>query len=51
VLPRTSNLNLVPGRATANLVLTAAGADGTVSIRNDAATTDVIVDVVGFVAA
>lgn len=50
-LPRSSNLNLVPGRATANLVLTAVGADGTVSIRNDAATTHVIVDVVGFVAA
>ena len=45
--PPTSNVNLVDAMATANLVLTGVGADGTVTVSNLAGATDVIVDLLG----
>lgn len=46
--PTASNLNVVPGDAVANLVVVPIGADGTVSLYNDAGTTHLVVDVLGF---
>lgn len=49
-LPGTSNLNVQFGGIAANLVVTPMGADGTVSIRNDAGLVHMIVDVQGWFA-
>jgi hypothetical protein len=46
--PGTSNLNVVPGRAIANLVVCRLGADGALSIANPRASCDVIADVLGY---
>lgn len=49
--PTASNLNLVPGRAVANMVIVPVGSDGTISVFNAAGSTDLIVDVLGWFAA
>ncbi len=46
--PQASSLNLPAGDTRANLVAAALGADGTVSVFNNAGSTNVIVDVVGY---
>lgn len=46
--PATSNLNLVDATATANLVVTPVGADGTVQVYDLAGSVDVVVDLVGW---
>ena len=46
--PTTSNLNIVPGRATPALVIARPGINGQVSIYNSAGNVDVIVDVLGW---
>src|SRR5690606_1296663 len=46
--PGTSNLNVVPGRVSANLVICRLGADGAVTIANPVASCDVIGDVMGY---
>ncbi|MGM1064140.1 RCC1 domain-containing protein [Saccharothrix sp. Mg75] len=48
--PATSNLNLVPGRDTANGAVVATGGDALVSLRNNAGSTDLVLDVSGFFA-
>ena len=45
--PNASNLNLLPGQIRPNLVMVGVGADGTIKLRNDAGTVDLLVDVVG----
>lgn len=47
-LPATSNLNLAPGVVKANLVIVPVGADGGVRLYNSAGSTNVAVDVVGY---
>jgi hypothetical protein len=47
--PVASNLNFAPGQSVPNLVMLKIGAGGQVSIFNELGTTDVIVDVMGFV--
>ncbi len=47
-MPATSNLNVQPAVAGANLVVVPVGADGKVSIVNDAGTVHVVVDVLGW---
>src|SRR4029077_12542843 len=42
-----SNLNVVPGQTTPNLVIVGIGSNRKVSLYNDAGTTDFIVDVAG----
>ena len=46
--PESSSINFVPGEVVANMVEAKLGADGNVSIYNDAGGVDVIVDVVGY---
>ena len=46
--PTPSNLNYVPGQTVPNLVTVAVGADGKVSVYNNAGSTHVIFDVVGY---
>jgi hypothetical protein len=46
--PEASNLNFVAGEDVANLVIAKVGADGKVSVYNDAGSTHVIFDVVGY---
>jgi uncharacterized protein YkwD len=46
--PPTSNLNAGPGGIVPNLVVSAVGADGSVSVYNDAGRADVVVDVMGY---
>jgi len=43
-LPATSALNIVPGRALANMVLVGVGEDGTVQVRNNSGNVHAIVD-------
>lgn len=50
LLPNASNLNVVPGQTRPNLVVVALGAGGNVSLFNSAGSTDVVVDVVGWIA-
>lgn len=47
--PDTAHLSVSPGRVVTNLVLAALGADGGVVVHNQAGSTDVAVDVVGYV--
>lgn len=47
-VPQTSNLNLPPTQARANLVLAPVGADGRTLVYNNFGATDVIVDVTGW---
>jgi hypothetical protein len=47
--PVASNLNFIAGQSVPNLVMLKLGAGGQVSIFNELGTTDVIVDVMGFV--
>jgi hypothetical protein len=47
--PLASNLNFMPGQTVPNLVMLKLGAGGQLSIFNELGTTDVIVDVMGFV--
>jgi outer membrane protein assembly factor BamB len=46
--PATSNLNFSPGETIPNLVIAAVGTNGKVSIYNNAGSTDVVADVVGW---
>ncbi|MGB8858969.1 MAG: Ig-like domain-containing protein, partial [Ilumatobacteraceae bacterium] len=46
--PATSNLNVQPAVAGANLVVTPLGADGKIKIYNDAGSVHVVVDVLGW---
>jgi hypothetical protein len=46
--PTTSALNLVPGLTKANLVIVPVGADGAVSLYNNAGSVHLIADVVGY---
>ncbi len=46
--PDASNLNVVAGQSRPNLVVAAVGAGGAVSVFNEAGTTDVVVDVLGW---
>lgn len=46
--PEASNLNVVAGQSRPNLVVAAVGAGGAVSVFNEAGTTDVVVDVLGW---
>jgi alpha-tubulin suppressor-like RCC1 family protein len=46
--PVTSNLNLVPGPATPNLVVVKVGAGGRISLFNDSGSVDLLVDVMGW---
>lgn len=46
--PDASNLNVVAGQSRPNLVIARVGADGRVSLYNDAGTTDLLADVVGW---
>jgi hypothetical protein len=50
VQPQTSNLNFVAGQTVANLVTVPLGTGGAVTIFNHAGTTDVIVDLEGYMA-
>jgi SpoIID/LytB domain protein len=50
VRPGISNLNAGPGTVVPNLVVTALGPDGKVNVYNDRGATNVIVDVVGWMA-
>jgi hypothetical protein len=47
-LPDISNLNMVPGQTVPNLVIAKVGPDGRICIANDAGTTAVVADVVGW---
>ena len=47
--PVASNLNFAPGQSVPNLVMLKLGAGGQLSIFNELGTTDVIVDVMGYV--
>ena len=49
-MPATSNLNIAPGGAVANLALVSPGTGGAISVSNHAGTTDVIVDLLGWFA-
>ena len=46
--PGTPNLNVIPGRTSANLVICRLGAGGAVTISNPISECDVIGDVMGF---
>ena len=50
VMPPTSNLNIAPGGAVANLALVSPGYGGAITVSNHAGTTDVIVDLLGWFA-
>lgn len=45
--PLASSVNMVPGQTVPNMVLTAVGANGMVSIFNNAGSADVVIDVLG----
>lgn len=47
--PETSNLNFLPGQTVPNLVMLRLGTNGQLSISNGLGSTDVIVDVMGYV--
>ncbi len=47
-VPVASNLNFVAGETVPNMVIAAVGTGGRISIYNDAGSTDVIVDLVGY---
>ncbi len=47
-VPNASNLNLTPGQTAPNLVIAAVGANGQISLYNNAGTVDLIADVVGW---
>lgn len=47
--PTTSNLNFQPGQSVPNLVLLRLGNGGRLSVFNELGTTDVIIDVMGYV--
>ena len=49
--PNTSNLNFTAGRTVANAVLSKVGEDGQISLFNNAGTTNVVVDVLGWLPA
>ena len=46
--PTASNLNVVPGQTVPNMVIVPVGADGKISIYNNAGSVDVIADVLGW---
>jgi hypothetical protein len=46
--PDASNLNVVAGQSRPNLVIARVGANGQVSLYNEAGTTDLVVDVLGW---
>ena len=46
--PLASNLNMVPGQVTPNLVIAKVGAGGKVSLFNNAGTTHLVADVMGW---
>ena len=48
--PNASNLNLAPGQTRPNLVIAAIGSNGKVSLFNSTGTTDIVVDVLGWLA-
>ncbi|MFT3790448.1 MAG: hypothetical protein QM741_05085 [Rudaea sp.] len=48
--PNASNLNFTPGQTRPNLVVAAIGSNGKVSLFNSAGTTDIVVDVLGWLA-
>jgi hypothetical protein len=48
--PNASNLNFVAGQTVPNLVFAQIGEDGSISIYNDSGRTDIIVDIVGWLA-
>ncbi|WP_018972121.1 hypothetical protein [Rudaea cellulosilytica] len=48
--PNASNLNVAPGQTRPNLVISAIGSNGKVSLFNSAGTTDIVVDVLGWLA-
>ncbi len=50
-MPTVSSLNFVAGQTVPNLVITKLGAGGKVTMRNDAGSTDVIADVLGYFSA
>jgi hypothetical protein len=50
-VPRTSTLNLVAGQTSANAAVVPVGPDGTILVRNESGTTEVILDVTGWFAA
>ena len=47
--PVASNLNFLPGQSVPNLVMLKLGSGGAISIFNELGSTDVIVDVMGYV--
>jgi glucose/arabinose dehydrogenase len=47
--PTTSNVNLVPQRTTANLVVAPVGVDGRIRLYNDAGSSGFVVDVMGWI--
>ncbi|HUF85197.1 MAG TPA: hypothetical protein VMQ81_11460 [Acidimicrobiia bacterium] len=46
--PTTSNVNLIPGQVRANLSIVPLGADGAIHLYNRAGSTDVALDIVGY---
>ncbi len=46
--PTASSVNLGPGQTRPNLVFTGLGTDGSISVFNNAGTTNVVLDVVGY---
>lgn len=48
VRPLASNLNMVAGQTIPNMVIVPLGADGKVTIFDNAGTTDIVVDVLGW---
>lgn len=46
--PDASNLNVAPGRSVANLVLVPLGSDGAVQVFNASGTTDLLIDLAGY---
>jgi hypothetical protein len=48
--PAASNLNFVPGDVRPNLVIASVGSNGAVTLYNSAGATDLVVDVVGWIA-
>lgn len=49
--PDASTLNTEPGQNTPNLAIVAIGQDGTIDVYNDAGSTDIIADVMGYIQA
>ena len=50
-VPRTSTLNLAPGQTSANATVVPVGPDGTILVRNEAGSTEAILDITGWFAA